>query len=67
MVKDLGYSSRDVAYAVREGLRIKNQRRRTINNLKANIVNVEKVEYMAEKCNRKLKKLQSKYLLVGAA
>jgi len=63
MVKELGYTTRDIAYAVREGLRIKNQRRRTINDLKLNVVDVEKVECIAEKCNRKLRKLQSQFLV----
>ncbi|CAJ1935050.1 unnamed protein product [Cylindrotheca closterium] len=63
MVKELGYSTKEVASAVRAGLKIKNQRRRTINNLKANLMNVEKVEYMAEKCQRTLGKLKSQFLI----
>ncbi|KAL3939105.1 MAG: hypothetical protein SGBAC_006108 [Bacillariaceae sp.] len=63
MINDLGYSTRDVAYAVRESLKIKNERRRTINNLSVNVMNVEKVEYMAEKCNRKIRKLQKRFFV----
>ena len=63
MVKELGYSTHDVTSAVREGLIIKNQRRRTINNLRTNLVDIEKVEYMAEKCQRKLWKLKSQFLI----
>lgn len=66
MVKELGYTARDVAYAVREGLKIKNQRRKTINNLKSSIVDIEKVEYIAEKCNRTMRNLQQKFVLAGA-
>ncbi|KAL3939103.1 MAG: hypothetical protein SGBAC_006106 [Bacillariaceae sp.] len=66
MVKRLGYSTREVACAVREGLRIKNQRRRTINNLQSNVVDVEKVEYIAEKCNRKLRKLHAQFHISGS-
>lgn len=64
IVSDLGYSEREIAKAVRKNLKIKDQRRRTINNLQANVVDIPRVEYMAEKCNRKIRKLQKKFRLV---
>ena len=56
---DLGYSPKEIAKAVRENLKIKNQRRRTVNNLQeyGSFAPVEKVEYLMEKCQRKLGKL----------
>mmetsp|Transcript_21901 Transcript_21901/g.54118 ORF Transcript_21901/g.54118 Transcript_21901/m.54118 type:complete len:579 (+) Transcript_21901:56-1792(+) len=55
---ELGYSAKEIAKAVRENLKIKNQRRRTVNNLQEyNFAPVEKVEYMLEKCQRKLAKI----------
>eukprot|EP00980_Cylindrotheca_fusiformis_P013292 scaffold3378_cov104-Cylindrotheca_fusiformis.AAC.6 len=67
--EDLGYSSREVAFAIRECLRIKNQRRRTINNLKEcnNIVPVEKVEYMVERCHRKMRSIRKRFRIPSAS
>lgn len=60
MISNLGYSTRDIAKAVRKTLKIKNQRRRTINNLQAKVVNIEKAESVAENVQRKIRKLQSR-------
>lgn len=53
---ELGYSSRDIAKAVRQNHKIKNSRRRTVNNLReyGSFAPVEKVEYMIEKVQRRI-------------
>jgi hypothetical protein len=60
MVDELGYSSRDIAKAVRQNLKIKASRRRTINNLPdyGSFALVEKVEYMIEKVQRRIGRLK---------
>jgi hypothetical protein len=67
--EELGYSSREVALAIRACIKIKNQRCRTINNLKEcnSIVPVEKVEYLVEKCHRKLRNIQKRFTIPSAA
>jgi hypothetical protein len=67
--EELGYTSREVALAIRECLKIKNQRLRTINNLKESntIVPVEKVEYMVEKCHRRMRNIQRRFRAPSAA
>jgi hypothetical protein len=56
---ELGYNPRDLARAIRRCLKIKKQRRKTINNLREShtIVPVEKVEYLIERCHRNLRKV----------
>eukprot|EP00934_Nitzschia_sp_Nitz4_P003070 Nitzschia sp. Nitz4//scaffold3_size479765//408328//410097//NITZ4_000175-RA/size479765-processed-gene-1.548-mRNA-1//-1//CDS//3329550983//3060//frame0 len=51
-VLEWGYSRNDIARAVRESLKIKNQRKQTCNNLRH-----EKVEYLVEKSTRKVRRL----------
>jgi hypothetical protein len=67
--EELGYTSREVALAIRECLKIKNQRRRTINNLKEcnSIMPVERVEYMVERCHRQLRNIQKRFLVPNVA
>lgn len=57
---ELGYSKRDMANAVRQNLKLKNSRRRTVNNLQeyGSFAPVEKVEYMIERCQRRLGRLK---------
>lgn len=52
MLFHLGYKSLDIARAVRETLKLKNQRAQTYNNIKH-----ERVEYLIEKSKRKVGKL----------
>lgn len=52
MLRDSGYTSQDIAKAVRKSLRTKNQRKQTYNNLKH-----ERVEYLVEKSKRKVGRL----------
>lgn len=52
IVRDLGYSTSDIARAVRKSLKIKNQRKQTYNNLRH-----ERVEYLIEKSRRKVGRL----------
>ena len=52
MLEELGYKERDIADAVRSNIRVKNQRRQTINNL-----SVMPVEEIIEKASRKMKKV----------
>ncbi|KAL3942958.1 MAG: hypothetical protein SGBAC_002947 [Bacillariaceae sp.] len=56
---ELGYSPKQIAKAIRKNLKIKNQRRRTVNNLQeyGSFAPVEKVEYLLEKCQKKLGRL----------
>ncbi|CAJ1935054.1 unnamed protein product [Cylindrotheca closterium] len=61
IIKEQGYSTKDIACSVREILKIKKQRRRTYHNVVSNPVKVEKIEYIAEKCNRKIRKLHRKF------
>lgn len=67
--EELGYSSREIALAIRECLRLKNQRRRTINNLKEcnSIVPVEKVEYLVERCHRKMRSIRKRFRIPSAS
>jgi hypothetical protein len=57
---ELGYSSRDIAKAVRQNLKIKASRRRTVNNMRdyGSFAPVEKVEYMIEKVQRRIGQLK---------
>jgi hypothetical protein len=59
ILSELGYSSRDVAKAVRQTLKIKNRRRTTVNNLQeyGSFAPVQKVEYMIEKVQRRIGRL----------
>ena len=52
IVRDLGYSQREIASAIRISLKAKNQRRQTVNNLHA-----QRMEEMVEKSSRKVKRL----------
>ena len=52
MLRDSGYTSQDIAKAVRKSLRTKNQRKQTYTNLKH-----ERVEYLVEKSKRKVGRL----------
>eukprot|EP00980_Cylindrotheca_fusiformis_P028793 scaffold22647_cov145-Cylindrotheca_fusiformis.AAC.3 len=57
---ELGYTNREMAKAVRQNLKLKNSRRRTVNNLQeyGSFAPVEKVEYLIEKCQRRLGRLK---------
>ena len=63
--KQLGYSSKEIAQAVRQNLKIKKQRRQTTNNLRTNLVPVEKVEYMVEKSRRRVGQVISRQGIKG--
>lgn len=52
MLKDLGYTPREIAQAVRLSLKSKNQRKQTYNNLRH-----ERVEYLVEKSKRQVGRL----------
>ena len=52
MVRTLGYTRADVAKAVRQSLKLKNQRAQTYNNLRH-----QQVEYLVEKSKRKVGRL----------
>jgi hypothetical protein len=55
MVTDLGYSKREIADAIRQSLRTKNQRKQTYINL--NNLPAQKVEYLVEKSRRRVSRL----------
>lgn len=61
----LGYSSKEIAQAVRQNLKIKKQRRQTANNLRSSLVSVEKVEYMVEKSRRRVGQVISRQRIKG--
>ena len=52
MLRDLGYTKREIAQAVRRSLKAKNQRRQTYNNMHA-----EAIEYMVEMSRRRIGRL----------
>ena len=51
-LREVGYSDREIASAVRKSLKAKNQRKQTVNNL-----HVQTIEYMVEKSRRKVGRL----------